>query len=159
MMKSIVVKNVESGESAVLRHLAVKCPPLDVHTPYTYWVISEFFGDCSYIARDGETPIGFITCIKNNAKMLIWQIGILEEYRSKGISYILIDKALTNATMQGLADVYVTIAEDNKSSYYAFKNYCAKNGYSFEKVGLAEIADLDEKDFSETEVIYRITKL
>ncbi len=46
----------------------------------------------SFIALDNERTIGYITCVNGETGILIWQIGILQEYRGKGLSGRLIAK-------------------------------------------------------------------
>lgn len=156
-MNNIFIKEVEEEDSPTIKHLAMNCPPLDVHTPYTYWVVSKLFGKHSFLAKDGEKAIGYIMCAKNNSALLIWQIGILKEYRKKGISKKLI-KAVFDSIKDENIDVYVTIAEENKNSYYAFYNFSLENNYSFLKTDYIKINDIDNKEFVEHEYMYKIIK-
>lgn len=154
-MSDIYLKEVEEIDFPILKHLATNCPPLDIHTSYTYWAISKLFNKHCFLAKDGEVPIGYIMCIKNNSTLLIWQIGIVKEYRKRGISKILI-KAVFDSIKDENIDVYVTIAEDNKDSYYAFYSFCIKNNYSLLKTDCITITDIDNKDFIECEHMFQI---
>ena len=96
VMDNIFLKKVDENDFSIMKHLALKCPPLDVHTSYTYWVVSKLFGEYCFLAKDGEKPIGYIMCVRNDSVLLIWQIGILKEYRTKGISRLLIEGVFDN---------------------------------------------------------------
>lgn len=37
------IRNVTERDTETLMNLAKNNPPLDVHTPYTYWVIAKYF--------------------------------------------------------------------------------------------------------------------
>ena len=157
-MKNITVKSASSKDAAILRHLAKICPPLDVHTQYTYWAVAEYFGDCCFIAYNDEEPIGYIMCIRNDEVFFVWQIGIVKEYRGKGISSLLIKKAFERAESTNYGLISVTIAKENNESFRAFSKYCEKNGYSFDAVETVQVTDLDDPSFSEAEVMYHIRK-
>ncbi len=132
-MNQITFRHVKEGDAALLRHLALNCPPLDVHTPYTYWINACFFGTYSFLAYDMKKPIGYIMCLPKDDLLFVWQIGLLDEYRGKKLSYSLIKLAFENAENCGIKKMAVTIAPDNLASYNAFKNYCVENGYTFTK--------------------------
>lgn len=158
-MSDYSICKVTGADSALLRKLASECAPLDLHTPYTYWVISSQFGDSCYILYDEDRPVGFITSLSTAKGLFIWQIGLLEEYRGKGLSAVLIDSVFKFAEAALIGELSVTIAPENLNSFNAFNNYCAHNGYSFEKSDTLHLSDYLESDFFETENIYRCRKL
>ena len=157
-MNGITIRPVTQDDAPLLRHLAVNCPPLDVHTQYTYWVIASYYGNHCFIALYDNKPIGFITSVKNDDTLFIWQIGILEEYREKNISQLLIDSVIKTMKKSKIKTAAVTIAVENLNSFFAFKNYCEKNGFSFENVSTAHVTDFDDPDFVEDEKMYLIRK-
>ncbi len=157
-MNVIKIKSVTAEESALLKHLAAKCPPLDVHTQYTYWVVANFFGEYSFIAYDNEKPIGYIMCIIKDNTLFVWQIGVLENYRHNNCSSLLIKAAFDKATENKINTIFVTIAKDNVASFRAFNSFCAANGYSIQKYKNVKITDIDFPSFCEEEIMYLIKK-
>ena len=159
----IVIRKVNDKDGEILKHLATNCYPLDVHTPYTYWVISNYFSEYSFIAYDSKTKndIGFITCIKNDNVALIWQIGVLKEYRKRGISQFLIDSVVKSIFRDGSnnKNIEVTIAKENEYSYKSFEKYCQANNLSFIADNTVKIKDIDCPQFYEEEIKYIIKKL
>lgn len=151
----MILRNVTEDDAPVLRLLASKCPPLDVHTHYTYWIICKFFDKCSFLLADGDNEIGYITAVETDDCVFIWQIGVLEPYRSKGLSRKLIG-AVVEYARQKDKDMQVSIEEKNIASYSAFKNFSEKNNLVFEKTGSLRITDLLDKAFCEEEIIYDI---
>lgn len=151
----ISIKKVTERDASVLKYLANRCPPLDKHTPYTYWVVARYNGDVSYILLDDDKPIGFIMSVETPKTILIWQIGVLENFQGKKLSQLLIDAVAKYAT-EAKKNMEVTISDDNRKSYAAFSGYCSANGLRFERVGVARITDMDDRSFSENETIYLI---
>lgn len=156
-MAKIIIKNAEEKDSALINHLARKCPPLDVHTPYTYWVLCQFFNKSCFIMYDESTPIGYITALDTEQGTFIWQIGILESYQGKGYASLLIEKVHNHAESRN-CNMLVTIDRANTKSYNAFKSYCQKNSLRFEETGSLSLTDLDAPLFNENEIIYEISK-
>lgn len=150
------LRNINESDHAIMRSLAKKCPPLDLHTQYTYWVNAAYFPDCSFILESDGEPVGYIMTVENSRILFIWQIGILPEHRGKGLSGQLISACLDYAASCG-KKIQVTIAEDNIASYRSFLSACEKKGYKPEKVDTVRVTDNDDPGFEECEIRYEIT--
>ncbi len=156
----ITLRPVTEQDAATLRTIAALCPPLDVHTPYTYWVISHFFGDISFLleqeTENGQFPIGYITALETPKAVFIWQIGLLPEYRGQKLSQLLIGAVYEQAQKLAMP-LCTTIDDDNISSRAAFGSFCAKNSLSMQPVGTVTLQASDIPGFYETESLYQIT--
>lgn len=153
--KEISVRAVTAEDAAELRSLASQCEPLDIHTPYTYWVLCTFFGEQCFIMYDGEVPIGFISSITSKATTFIWQIGLRLEYRGHGLSRRLIESVANYAKVHAQR-MLVTIAAENEASRNAFEHFCRSNGLVMSECGSMEIKDHIDPDFYEKEIEYEI---
>ncbi len=154
-MSKIIIRKVEEEDASTLRYLASICPPLDVHTHYTFWVLCRFFSDSCFIASEDGENIGYITAVDTKEGLFIWQIGILKEKRGNGLAYRLIEKVFDIAKKKG-SRILVTIAEDNKRSFNTFKNYCERNSAVMKPIDELRINDIDDFDFLEKETVYSI---
>lgn len=151
---NISLRNVHEDEFFVLHELASQCKPLDLHTSYTYWVITHYYKEFCFILEEEENPVGFITALVNNSTGFIWQIGILQKYRGQKLSVKLIDSVLCSFQKKGIHLVQLTISPNNEASYNAFSRYCKNNAYSFQRLTNELIPDVD---IVHTEVVYQIT--
>ena len=142
----ITIRNVEKTDNALLRHLAKQCPALDLHTQYTYWVNTYYFNKSSFILEDDGKPIGYIMALNTPDVIFIWQIGIIKEYRGKGLSYKLISAVMEYAKSIN-KPIEVTIASNNKSSFNAFKSAALKQNLKMIKSDVVNIIDLDDDTF------------
>lgn len=150
------LRNATESDAPRLRRLAQLCPPLDVHTPYTYWVLAKYHGKSSFVLEQDGRPVGFITALEAPSAVFIWQIGILPDHRGQGLSYRLIDAVLGYA--RGVSKpLEVTIAADNDASNAAFTGACQKASAALEALDRVVVTDLDDPDFEEAEIRYRIT--
>ena len=150
------LRNVTESDAPVLRALAQRCKPLDVHTPYTYWVLCKFFSGGSFLMLgENNAPVGYITSIETENTIFVWQIGILREYRGKGYSQALV-QAVSEYAVSREKNMSVSVADDNQASYHAFDRFCRRHSYSLRKSGKLSLTDLNDKAFSEKESIYDI---
>ena len=149
------VRNVTENDCGILRFLASKCGPLDVHTPYTYWVASCYYGKSSFILEHDGEPIGFIMSVDTPDAVFIWQIGVLSNYRRKNLSCELISKCFAYARNAG-KDLEATIAKDNLPSYNALRRACEKHNFTIEQLEEVVIHDMSDDSFEEKEIRYRI---
>ena len=148
----ICIRNVTKNDANLLQNLANSCKPLDVHTIYTYWVLCNYFNNSCYILEIDTKPIVFITAVQSS-KILIWQIGILSEYRGNGYSLKLIDAVISN--INDTEDIRVTIDKNNSESNGAFKKYASVNNYEIRAVDSLKLKGID---IEEDEIIYNIFK-
>lgn len=144
-------------QDAVLLHsLARKCPPLELHTPYTYWVLAALFGGGCFIAELDSNPVGFITSVVARDRQLIWQIGVLPNYRRYGLSQLLIDAVVQSARVDDRKGIEFSIAPENVASFSAFKTYADRNGLVINEIGALRLTDPLNPDFHEFESVYML---
>jgi diaminobutyrate acetyltransferase len=149
------IRNVTENDSELLRCLASKCAPLDLHTPYTYWVAAGYFGKSSFILEHDGEPIGFIMAIETSDVVFIWQIGLLSKHRGKALSNELFSKCFEYAQNAG-KNIEATIAKENKPSYNALRRACENHHFTLEKHEEIVIHDIADNSFEEKETRYRI---
>jgi len=149
------IRNAAESDGKIMRMLARKCGTLDLHTPYTYWVAAAHCSECCFILETDGTPIGYIMAVDAPEIVFIRQIGILPEYRGKGLSRILIASCV-DYTKERKKDIEVTIAEDNENSYRSFARFCERKGIIMVKTGTVVIDDLLDTTFKEKENRYLI---
>lgn len=154
------IRSVTPDDCVLLRNLAKHCEPLDLHTHYTYWILCSQFSKQCFILLFDDKPAGFITSVTGNGRVFVWQIGLLPEYRGKGLSEKLISSVFSFAQSKGM-NLGVSIDEQNKASYNSFNKYCKKFGYSFTPSGKLTISDECDSGtkFFEQEIIYEMDKL
>lgn len=152
----LVVRPVQKTDNALLRHLAKQCPTLDLHTPYTYWVNTYYFNKSSFILEDDGKPIGYIMALNTPDAVFVWQIGIIKEYRGKGLSYKLVSAVMEYAKNIN-KPIEVTIASTNIGSFNAFKSAAIKHNLQMIKSDTIDVKDLDDNTFLESEIRYIIS--
>lgn len=151
----MIIRNVTEADSMVLWELASKCRPLDLHTPYTYWVLCHYFSKQCFILEEEASPIGFISSVTTKDCVFVWQIGILEEYRKRKLSRLLLQAVFSFAKGEGMK-LQTSISQENNASKAAFNGFCHSNNLSLYQIGELNLKTNDGT-FSESETLYEIS--
>ena len=151
------------GESDVgsLRLLSQACPPLGLHTAFTYWVVAHFYCDYSFIAFDkNNEPAGYVICITKRDEpdlVYLWQIGVLPEHRRDKLAQELLETLYEKRIKaSGITRLQVTITEENKPSNQLFRSFAERHGFKYRIVGEASVTDPID-GVAETEKLIEIT--
>lgn len=138
------------------RETSKQCDYLGVHTPYSYWVVCNYFGDSCFIVKENDKVAGTILTVRNKDVLFVWQIGVLKEYRNKGYSQILYDAILDFARKNGQSKIAMSIDPTNKASFNALTSFCRRNNLSYKQTGYVDLK-IPEENYSEYEKLIEIT--
>lgn len=156
-MPNTAFRRATSGDASLLRSLAQRCPPLDVHTHYTYWTITEYFGDLCAVAEVDGTPVGFATAVLRGDRGLLWQVGVLPAYRTQGVGSALLTLVAARLEEHGVRRLEVSIAPDNVASHATLFRLAEDRGVEVVHQGDVDLHDLADPSFTEFEHRYVIT--
>ena len=139
----------------IFRETSKQCDYLGVHTPYSYWIACNYFGDSCFIIKENNDVAGTILTVRNKDTLFVWQIGVLKEYRNKGYSQVLYDCVLDYARKNGQCKIAMSIDLTNKASFNALASFCKRNNLSFKEAGFVDLK-IPEENHNEYEQIIEI---
>lgn len=152
------IRPMESGDIGAVRELIDICKPLDLHTPFTYWILSEYFNNTCMVLEDEGAIVGYAGGIKSSSMegiFYLWQIGLLPGYRGKGYFSLLLDRIIEEIKKSGCNALEFSVLSDNYQSINAFSGYAKKKGLPMGKRGSLRFYDkLADEECKED--IYRI---
>lgn len=156
-MSQIYIRRGRETDAGMVRDLVPNLKPLTQHTPYTYWNMFKNFGDSCFVAIDSRQPVGFVTSHPTTTprkEWFVWQVGVLEHYRGRGIAGDLLQRVVGVAQDAGAAALTTTIEVSNPRSLGAFVKLARTLGTTIKEV---DRFNLDpNSSTSVPEVIYRI---
>ena len=139
----------------IFRETSKQCDYLGVHTPYSYWIACNYFGDSCFIIKENNKVAGTILTVRNKDVLFVWQIGVLKEYRQKGYSQALYNAVLNYALQNGQSKIAMSIDPTNQASFNALKSFCSKNNLTFNQVGYVDLK-IPEENYTEYEQLIEI---
>lgn len=154
----IQVRPASATDAELLQDLAALCPPLEVHTAFSYWIMLQSRAGVGLIATNGEGhAVGFLTAqvqaegAPRERCAYIWQIGVIEDYRSAGVARRLLDEMWQRADGLQVTEFRVTIEPGNLASISVFSAWAAALGGELRRVGTLELTDkAQHRDTHET---------
>ena len=138
------IRSCHEGDLDAIRKFVDFCRPLDLHTPFTYWVLLHFFGSTCFVMEEEGKLIGFVTAMTGSDRegvCFLWQIGVDPSYRGKHHADRLIERVVEVATAKGCRAVQVTIAPENKESFSLFSRVAAQRGLAMKRIGVVDFID------------------
>ncbi|HKB51238.1 MAG TPA: GNAT family N-acetyltransferase [Solirubrobacterales bacterium] len=139
-----------------MQRLVVECPPLTLHTPYTYWVILSRSARLCIGAFEGKDLIGMALSIPTlERRAFVWQIGVCPPFRGRHVGHGLLERAWQAAGQAGLRSLETTIGKENEASVATFSSFACANGLDFRAVAEAIPRDANGSTV-EPEIEYRL---
>ncbi|MFA7572199.1 MAG: GNAT family N-acetyltransferase [Lutispora sp.] len=138
------IRPMKTSDIGTIRELIDICKPLDLHTPFTYWILSEYFNNTCLILEDEGAIVGYTGGLKSSSKegvFYLWQIGLLPDYRGQGYFGLLLNRVIEEAKKTGCHYLEFSVLSDNYQSINAFSNYAKKKGLPMEKRGSLNFYD------------------
>lgn len=125
-----MIRKLAVSDSPDVQSLVADCPPLDVHTPYTYWtILSREPSFCFGSWKDDEL-VGAVLAIPSGESVFVWQVGVRAASRGEGIARALLDGLLTAASQRSFTALEATVGPANAASRKLFRAFA--DAHSFE---------------------------
>jgi L-2,4-diaminobutyric acid acetyltransferase len=134
------IRRAKRGDLEGIYALVKETRVLDVHTPYTYWVMNEGYEKLMLVADNGGEIIGYVgglSAFREPNATFIWQIGVLPSWQRRGIGMALLDKFVESSIKIGATKIYTTISDQNEASLLLFASFTQKISKSLNIIGIA----------------------
>ena len=145
----VAVRECGPGDGPLLRHLAGRCRPLGVHTPYTYAALVFVQPSGCLVAEVCGEPVGFATTLHAVDSLFLWQLGVLPEWRGTGVAGLLLLAVGRRMRNAGLRAVTATVDPGNTPCLAALRAFATAVDAPFRKVP-------GNSGFPAGETLYRI---
>jgi len=132
---------------------------LDLNSPYTYLMLSRFFSGTCAIARDGDTPVGFIAGFRLPAEpeaIFVWQITVAPDVRARRLGRRMLAWLLGEVAGDGVSCLAASVTPSNEPSQRMFKGMARQLGAPCEEAPFFPIGAFPEEQTHEAEILLRI---
>ena len=128
---------LNASDGARVRSFVSKCPPLTVHTSYTYWFILSRTPRLSVglEASDGLVAVALGVPTADGG-VFVWQLASCPTLRRTGLAIKALGALWTNADAQGLSRLELTIAPSNQASVATMRRFADDHGLRIRSTGL-----------------------
>jgi L-2,4-diaminobutyric acid acetyltransferase len=142
--QEVVLRQCTSSDVAQIVRFVAECPPLDVHSSFTYWVTFQYWGEMCFVASAGERIIGYVSALGSGHSsdvFYLWQIGVSEDRRSTGLAQRLVAAVTKAGRGRGFREMQVSIAPENESSLRTFTRFATSLGKTLDQCGDVSFVD------------------
>lgn len=144
-----------TADAVAVQGLVLKCAPLTLHSPYTYWVILEYGGYLSRGAWAGDVLVAVVLVVPVAADgVLVWQLGVDPRFRGRGVAGALL-RAAWDERPPWVIHIETTIAPANIASRRSFAGLASARGLEMNEVGAADVRG-PNGNVTECETRYRL---
>ena len=106
--------------------LSAESEVLEDNSEYTYHLFSQFFTETCLIAELGDQPAGFILGFRQPQRpdaLFVWQIGVDEACRGRGIAKRMLAELMARAYDEGVRYLEASVTPSNTASLRTFHSY------------------------------------
>lgn len=157
MSVEIVYRKPVKKDAKKIYNLTKSTNVLDVNSEYLYLLQSTHFSDTCNVAVANELIVGFVSGYvhpKYDDVYFLWQVGVDENQKGKGIAIQLIQDILKREELSHLNYLYTTISPSNKASQRLFEKLANKLNCEIKSETYFTVEDFN--DAHEEEVLYKI---
>lgn len=132
-----MIRGGSEADVAAVHAFVADCPPLTLHTEFTYWVLLRYWGSYCLIAEeDGMIASVLLAIGTSSAEDLVylWQIGVAPRARRSGLAQRMLQEFAARASSDGRTRVQVSIAPDNPASLRLFAQLALEQGDELREV-------------------------
>jgi len=132
---------------------------LDLNSPYTYLMLSRFFTDTCAVARDGDTPVGFIAGFRPPAEpetIFVWQITVTPDVRARRLGRRMLAWLLREVASDGVSYLAASVTPSNEPSQRMFKGVARHLGVPCTEAPLFPAGAFPVDQTHEAEILLRI---
>lgn len=112
---------LKDGES--LYFLAVKCPPLEINSVYSYLLVCSHFDRTSAVCELDGDVVGFVSGYihpHRDDTLFIWQVAVEDGMRGMGIAKDMLLDILNRQETGNIRHIEATVTHDNQLSKALF---------------------------------------
>ncbi|MDA8204668.1 MAG: diaminobutyrate acetyltransferase [Thermaerobacter sp.] len=92
---------------------------LDLNSPYTYLMLSEFFHDTCIVAESEGQLAGFVAGFRlptRQTTLFIWQVAVHPNFRRQRLGTIMIQSLLERESLRDIEFLEATVTPENRAS-------------------------------------------
>ncbi len=156
--KEVCLRRPLKEDGLAVHRLVAANPPLDVNSPYSYYLLCEHFAETCVLAEFQGEAVGFISAYRrpdSPSTLFVWQVVVDPSMRGRGLAREMLLALLSREIGREVSTIESTVNPSNQASRRVFERFAEEHGE-----GLEEELFLNEAAFGEgeheSEILLRI---
>lgn len=125
----IVLRRPQLTDGQPVHALVRRCPPLDLNSSYSYFLLCSHHADTCVVAQRGEATVGFLSAYRLPQAphtLFVWQVAVDASTRGQGLAGRMLEELLAGPSCAGVHYVETTVSPSNLASRRVFVRFAAQ---------------------------------
>ena len=112
------------------------CPPLDLNSAYSYFLLCSHFADSCVVAEQQGKLGGFLSAYirpDNADTLFVWQVAVAEAFRGQGVAKKMLASLLSRTACSNVRFIEATVGPSNLASRALFTSLARAQGIVMEE--------------------------
>lgn len=132
----IFLRRPQLADGHVVHALVRRCPPLDLNSSYSYFLLCSHHAETCVVAEQGGELVGFLSAYRLPQAphtLFIWQVAVDAAARGQGLAGRMLEALLTRPSCAGVQFIETTVAPSNLASRRVFARFAAQRGAAWQE--------------------------
>lgn len=157
----ITLRKPKPTDGQAIHRLIQSCPPLDLNSAYSYFLLSSHFAHTCVIAEQSGKIGGYLSAyLRPDAldTLFVWQVAVDASLRGRGIARQMLSSLLLRPECSGIDWLETTVGPSNAASRALFSGYARSKGVALNESEFLAADAFDDQNH-EPEFLLRIGPL
>ena len=157
----IILRRPQLEQGKAVHELVQRCPPLDLNSSYSYFLLCSHFADTCVVAEQEGVAVGFISAYRlpqAPQTLFVWQVAVDARARGRQLAGRMLEELLLRPACAGLQFIETTVSPSNHASRRVFERFAATHGAAWHEEAFLTPAHFGAESHEE-EVLFRIGPL
>lgn len=155
----IIIRKPRASDGYEIHQLIANSPPLDLNSMYSYYLLSDHFGDSCVVAEWGGKVAGFISAYRIPQRphtLFVWQVVVAPSLRGKRIAWRMLESLISRFAPAEVTQVEATVNPSNHASRGLFERLATERGSKLQEEIFLESTAFGPTGEHESEILLRI---
>lgn len=157
--EAITIRKPEASDGREIHQLISNCPPLDLNSVYSYYLLSDHFRDSCAVAETDGKVVGFVSAYRIPQRpdtLFIWQVVVDQTMRGHGVAWRMLASLLQRFPRNEVRQVEATVNPSNSASRGLFDRLALEHGSQVEEAPYLDATAFGCGSGHESEILLRI---
>ena len=157
--EEIHIRKPRATDGYEIHQLIASSPPLDLNSIYSYYLLSDHFGDSCVVAEYQGRVVGFLSAYRIPQRpqaLFVWQVVVNRALRGKRIAWRMLKALLRRYADGEVSHVEATVNPSNAASRGLFERLASVHGTTLQEETFLEASAFGPGGNHESETLLRV---
>lgn len=125
----MILRRPQLADGRPVHALVRRCPPLDLNSSYSYFLLCSHHADTCVVAQRGDAIMGFLSAYRLPRAphtLFVWQVAVDAALRGRGLAGQMLAELLARPACAGVQWLETTVSPSNQASRRVFARFAER---------------------------------